>query len=153
MDRHSISFDLLIFVFNPNYFDGKDPKESQMQKFLQDLYSYMPWLIVIVIILIAAFIYCYFVLDGLIEEIKVQQPDRRDEFSWSNFKQLFEIFLPMTQVSFLGRIFFIDIDFLARAGVIIIAVLSGYGAVNTPVSNFNIYDARGKSDSMRLFSS
>jgi hypothetical protein len=71
MDRHSISFDLLIFVFNPNYFDGKDPKESQMQKFLQDLYSYMPWLIVIVIILIAAFIYCYFVLDGLIEEIKV----------------------------------------------------------------------------------
>lgn len=47
-------------------------------------------------------LYCWLVISELIEEIKFQQPDKKDEFSFSNYFKLIEIFFPMTQVSFLG---------------------------------------------------
>mmetsp|Transcript_7838 Transcript_7838/g.7083 ORF Transcript_7838/g.7083 Transcript_7838/m.7083 type:complete len:81 (+) Transcript_7838:524-766(+) len=44
---------------------------------------------------------------------------------------MFEIFLPITQVTYLASI-----------GMIILAILSGFGAINTPFAYFNIYDEK-----------
>jgi len=87
----------------------------------------------LVISVVGGIAYLWLISNMLLEEIKISQPERKEEFFF-DFKDLwriFEIFLPLTQIGV-----------LASMGMSIIAVLSGFGAVNLPVAYYNLYDEK-----------
>jgi len=91
--------------------------------------------------------YIWLISKALLDEFKEHSPDRRADFltSWKsifNMFKFFEILLPITQV-----------HVLASIGMIFIAVLSGFGAINLPVSFFNIYDEKMLLISQSMFDS
>jgi len=90
----------------------------------------------IIISVIGGSSYIWLISKALIDEFKEHQPDRQSEFftSWRTIFNMFkflEIFLPITQV-----------HVLASIGMVFIAVLSGFGAINLPFSFFHIYDEK-----------
>jgi len=58
---------------------------------------------------ISGFAYIWLISNMLVEEIRIHQPERKEEFflDWShiaNIWGMFEIFLPLTQIGVLGNL-------------------------------------------------
>ena len=112
----------------------------------------------IVLGFIVSGLYVVFILNLLLKEYYAHRPEKKDAgyfdlSSFENFVKAFEIFLPVTQVDFLGTSarFHSGLNgLLGRIGRIVIAILSGFGAVNCPVQFFNFYNKNSNSSCFPL---